>query len=60
MAGNEPTQERNVSLSINIRTNSMPQSKAVELADKIRDVCDDYEGVDVNVTLGTERQTLRP
>ena len=60
MANGDQTQERKVSVSINIRTGSMTQSQAIELENKLRDVCDDYSAVDISVTYGSERPTLRP
>lgn len=59
MANGDQTQERKVSVSINIRTGSMTQSQALELENKIRDVCDDYPGVDVSITHGSERPSFR-
>lgn len=60
MANGDPTQERKVSVSVNIRTGSMSQKQAIELENKLRDVCDDYEGVDISITHGNERPTFRP
>lgn len=60
MALNEQPQERKVSVSINIRTGSMTQTQAIELENKLRDVVDDYEGVDISITHGNERPTFRP
>lgn len=59
MATNEKPQERRVSLSISIRAGSMTQQQAQELEDKIRDICDDYAGVDVQATKGAERPQFR-
>lgn len=59
MAADNQTQERKVSLSVSIRVASMTQAQAAELENKIRDVCDDYEGTDVLVTRGEERPALR-
>lgn len=60
MADNNQAQERKVSVSVSIRSGSMTQSQAIELENILRDVCDDYEGVDISITYGTERPTLRP
>jgi L-asparaginase/Glu-tRNA(Gln) amidotransferase subunit D len=60
MANGDQAQERKVSVSVNIRSGSMTQSQALELENKLRDVCDDYEGVDISVTHGAERPTFRP
>jgi hypothetical protein len=60
MANGDPTQERKVSVSVNIRAGSMTQSQALELENKLRDVVDDYEGVDITITHGNERPTFRP
>lgn len=60
MANGDQTQERKVSVSINIRAGSMTQSQAIELENKLRDVVDDYENVDISITHGNERPTFRP
>lgn len=60
MAANPQGDERKVSVSINIRAGSIPQSVARELEDRIRDVADDYPGVQVAATQDAERPTLRP
>jgi L-asparaginase/Glu-tRNA(Gln) amidotransferase subunit D len=60
MATNDPTQERKVSVSVNIRAGSMTQSQAIELENKLRDVVDDYKDVDITITHGTERPSFRP
>lgn len=59
MATNDQKPERKVSLSISIRVNSMTQEEAQTLEERIRDVADDYTGVEVSATRGTERQSPR-
>jgi len=60
MAIDNQNTERKVSVSINIRASSMSQSQALELENKLRDICDDYQGVDVSAQYGNERPSLRP
>lgn len=60
MATSDQASERMVSISINIRAGSIPQSIARELEDRIRDVADDYQGVTVAATQDAERPSLRP
>jgi hypothetical protein len=60
MANGDQAQERKVSVSINIRVGSMTQSQAIELENKLRDVADDYPGVEVSASYGSERPNLRP
>lgn len=55
MAQDNTEAERKVSVSVSIRAGSLTKAQAQELEDKIRDLCDDFEGVDVMVTRGAER-----
>jgi hypothetical protein len=59
MATNDQAQERKVSVSVNIRAGTMTQAQAIELENKLRDVVDDYPGVDITITHGAERPNFR-
>lgn len=59
MEANSQTTERKISVSVSVRGGSLTKQQADELEDRIRDVCDDYEGVDVLVTRGAERTVGR-
>jgi hypothetical protein len=60
MPSADPTQERKISVTVSIRAGSMTQSQAIEFENKLRDVVDDYEGVDISITHGNERPSFRP
>lgn len=53
----QPQAERKVSLTLTIRINSITQSEAQALEDKIRDLADDF-GAEVLSSRGAERPTF--
>ena len=60
MADNNPEFVRMVSVTINVRINSISQADAQRIEDEIRDIADNFDGVEVVATRGNERpNTIR-
>jgi hypothetical protein len=55
MDNGNPEFVRMVSVTINVRVNSISQADAQKIEDEIRDIADNYEGVEVIATRGNER-----
>lgn len=60
MANADASFIRMVSITINVRANSLSQEDAQKIEDEIRDIADNYENVEVIATRGNERnQNIR-